>query len=466
MRLPLRLKALPPWTVGGLGGLVVLLSLAIWPVGASAQGPERLQPFTFIPSMTITGRYDTNITQARTGVLEDYSTIYSPGAEIVYRLPHTVLSGNFLWDFEEFDDFTDLNNLDQSGSGSLTHVFSPFLSFSAGFNYSRNESEDVDLDLTVQGRLAESARALQSSETIGADAAIQLDYLARLPVTLTYAFSDEQSSAADEVDSLSHVFGARASYLLVPARGHSLDLSYTASIKEEDTGKQLSPSEAEALNFAAIDLTEHIATIAYTHRFDPSLSATGGGGVSVVAHSSTPRLEGDVDPVFFASLTKRWVRTGLALNWSMDTGRGGGFGGTTTSNTVGLVADHSPIPNLSLALNLNFEEADLENDATGLDRDELRFLVSPSISYRLLRYFVFSGSYTYSRLDYDDKGGAFVPGSEFQEFTASLSIVLRHGLPHFTVDYSYSENDSEEEADDFDREVLYFSVSYSLPVSL
>ena len=195
---------------------------------------------------------------------------------------------------------------------------------------------------------------------------------------------------------------------------------------------------------------------------DQSLNVTAGGGVFVVAHSSNPREEGDVDPIFFAALTKTWARTGVGLNWALDTGRGGGFEGTTTTQTVGLVADHTPHPNLALFLNVNFEDSSPKNEATGLEIDEQRYLVSPGVSYNFLRYFNLSGSYTYSRIEGDE---GFV-GSKFQEFTASLSITLRQDLPHFSVDYSHIENDSEVDLDDFDRDVLLFSVNYSLPFGL
>lgn len=449
------------WGGTFLWGLLLTLHLGITPNGVLAQETGRPQRLIVIPSMTITGEYDNNIFQDPFDEVEDYSTIYSPGASVSYRWPHTVLSGNYVWNFQEYDDLEDLNNLDQSGGGSITHVFSPFLSFTSGIGYSISESEDVDLDLTVRGRLAESARERQSSESINADALIQLDYLTRLPITLTYAYADNLTSAADEVDELSHTFGANAFYVLVPGRGHRLNFDYTAEIREENRDTDRAPTDTD-LNFAANNSTDHIATTSYTHQFDQSFNVTAGGGVSVVAHSSNPRQEGDVDPIFFAALTKRWVRTGVGLNWALDTGRDGGFEGTTTTQSVGLVADHTPHPNLALFLNVNFEDSSPENEATGLESDEQRFLVSPGVSYNFLRYFNLSGSYTYSRIEGDE---GFV-GSKFQEFTASLSITLRQDLPHFSVDYSHIENDSEVDLDDFDRDVLFFSVNYSLPFGL
>ena len=448
-----------------LWGILLTLHLGITPKGVLAQEIVRPQRLIIIPSMTITGQYDTNIKQDPTDEIEDYSTTYSPGASISYRWPNTVLSGSYVWNFEEFDDLETLNNMSQSGSGRLTHVFNPFVNITGGFSYSKSESEEVDLDLTVEGRLAESARERQSSESLGANAAIQLAYFARLPIGLNYSFSDNLASAADEVDVQSHTFGANASYLVVPARGHSLDASYTVSIREENRNTTRSPPDP-ALNFAANNLTEHSVTASYTHRFDPSFSATGGGGLSWAAHSSDPRLEDELDPIYFAGLTKRWTRTGVGLNWTLDTGRGGGFGGTTTTQTVGLVADHAPHLNLSLALNLNLSDSELENEATGLGRDNLRYLVSPSFSYQFLRYFSLSGSYAYTRNEFDDEGGAFVPTSKFQEFSAGVTLILRPDLPQFAVNYFHSEEDSEDDTDDFIRDVLLFSVNYSLPFGL
>lgn len=453
------------WGPTLLWGLLLTLHLGITPKGVLAQEFVRLQRLIIIPSMTITGQYDTNITRVPTDEIEDYSTTYSPGASISYRWPNTVLSGSYFWDFEEFDDLETRNNMSQSGSGQLTHVFNPFVNFTGGASYSKTESEGVDLDLTVLGGLAESARERQSSESLGANAAIQLAYFARLPIGLNYSFSDNLASAADEVDVQSHTFGANASYLVVPARGHSLNASYTVSVSEENRNTTRSPADP-ALNFAANNSTDHSVTASYTHRFDPSFSATGGGGVSWASHSSDPRLEDELDPIYFASLTKRWTRTGVGLNGTLDTGRGGGFAGTTTTKTVGLVADHAPHPNLSLGLNLNLSDSELENGATGLDRDNLRYLVSPSFSYQFLRYFSLSGSYSYSRNEFDDEGGAFVPTSEFQEFTAGVAITLRPYLPQFAVRYSHSESDSEDDADGFVSDLLFFSVNYSLPIGL
>jgi hypothetical protein len=115
---------------------------------------------------------------------------------------------------------------------------------------------------------------------------------------------------------------------------------------------------------------------------------------------------------------------------------------------------------------LNLSDSELENGETGLDRDNLRYLVSPSFSYQFLRYFSLSGSYSYSRNEFDDEGGAFVPTSEFQEFTAGVAITLRPYLPQFAVRYSHSESDSEDDADGFIRDLLLFSVNYSLPIGL
>lgn len=414
--------------------------------------PERL---IITPSVNVSGKYDTNINQDAENEREDYSTIYSPGATITYRRPHTTLSANYVWNFEEYDDFVELNNLDQSGSGSFTHQFSPNLLFSGGVSYSQTEEEDVDLDLTVQGRLAESAREEQSSENIGADAAIQLGYIPRLPITLTYAFVDNLNSAADEVDELSHNFGAHGTYLLAPERGHRIDLSYTVSMIQENEDTQRAPGDP-ALNFAANDITEHVATVSYTHVFDPTLSATAGGGPSIVSHSDNPNIEGDVDPIFFANLTKRWTRTGVGVNWALDTGRGGGFEGTTETQSVGLVADHSPLPNLGLAVSVNYQESNEQNSGTSLDTDESQFVVSPSINYRFLRYFNLSGGYSYSRIE----GEGDFTGSEFQGFDAALSLILRPDFPQFTASYSYSHNESEANDDNFERELLLFSISY------
>lgn len=446
-----------PWAMISLFCLLVL-----FPCEAFAQyvigKPERL---IVTPSMGITGKYDTNINQDPSDEIEDYSTIYSPAGSVVYRLANTILSGEYAWSFEEFDDLEELNNLDQSGSGSVSHVFGPHLSFTGGVSYSKAEEEDVDLDLTVRGRLAESARERQSSESIGANASIWLGYLPRLPVTLTYGFSDATASARDEPDTLTHAFGADASYLIAPERGHRLDFSYTALIREENRNTTRAPADP-LLNFAANDLTEHTATAAYTHRFDPTFSATAGGGPSIVSHSDDPSMEGDIDPVLFAGLTKRWTRTGASLNWALDTGRGGGFEGTTTTQTVGLVADHSPLPNLGLAVSVNYGDSSEENRATALDTDEERFSVSPSISYLFLRYFSLSGGYSYSRIEGDEN----FTDSEFQGFDASLSLVLRPDLPQLSVNYSYSHNDSEADEDDFERELLLFTISYSLALGL
>ena len=92
--------------------------------------------------------------------------------------------------------------------------------------------------------------------------------------------------------------------------------------------------------------------------------------------------------------------------------------------------------------------------------------MSPSASYRFLRYFALSGSYTYSRNEFDDSAGGAVPTTRFNELAASLSLTLRPGLPRFSVDYTFSSNDSDNDDDDFDREVLLFTVSYSFPVGL
>ena len=67
------------WGGTFLWGLLLTLHLGITPNGVLAQEIVRPRRLIIIPSMTVTGDYDTNIFQDPFDEVEDYSTIYSPG---------------------------------------------------------------------------------------------------------------------------------------------------------------------------------------------------------------------------------------------------------------------------------------------------------------------------------------------------------------------------------------------------
>jgi hypothetical protein len=426
------------------------------------------QRLTLTPSLSVGGRYDSNIFQDPSGEVDDFITLVSPGISVDYLstepTPETKLEFDYRADFEFFADRSDQDQIAHFGfvqfSSQLTRTLTLRVLDRLIVTEDPLEREEVRDQNTGLGPASQQTR----ERTLVNRGDIALDVLLgqRFGLGLLFNSYIADVSDPDDVDEFRYSLGADLGYFTDVRRGSRVTLGYLVTL-HNFTGNggvdpDETPAEREARRRREADFVVHNAIAGFRHLFTPTLSGRVALGYAIVV-SDDPQEDGQ-DAIIAALEIKKTFSTGEAsflYNRRITSGEDEGGSILDDTLSVALLTRLGGKTTARLRSDLSFFDFQRVTTSGG---DRLFWSVRPALSYQISRPWGASIGYIYEYTDYTQ--GDFQNRSDHRLVLAT-QLSMREWL-FFELSYRFSarhvgEGRPVSDATDFDRHQVMLTVT-------
>ena len=319
-------------------GLLALLVVGLFGVGApatvDAQPPPRQpvviqQPWTLIPSLDVSERFDDNIFLTVHDRKSDFITELTPRLTLEYHSNRFNLSGSYSVVAQYYAETTDLNNFGDNQQGVLTldyRATPEFLVSVAGY-YARTSDTTSPLarpivpETVIVPPTSQSERRLSQLYGLNASGSYRFD--ARTTGTVMYSFAAVEQEDTPATYSNSPSLGV--SYELTPVDV----MSMTASVALYTVSSSAPDQEAYTL------------TLGWRRQWTPNLTTSLAAGPQLI--------DEEVHPTVIASSSYQLTRELLAsLTYSYGTGLVVGDAGAQQTSSLSGSLSYRPRPELEI----------------------------------------------------------------------------------------------------------------------
>jgi hypothetical protein len=409
------------------------------------------QVLTLTPSLSVGERYDDNIFEDPSNEEDDFVTVVTPSIQLRY-MPTSDTELNFKYrpSFEIYADHSDENQVTQRVllrfASPLTRLFS--LSVQDTLTITEEPGDRI-LEIDQETGLRTTSRE-DRGQTIrnSASVSLQVRLAPRSSFGLLFDSLLDDVDVENELDEFRYTIGGQLGYLVNVGRGNRVYVSSDVTFHQFSENGLALPNDE--------DFRVHTINVGYQHAFSRTLSGDVTIGYSITK-SDDPDFDDNSAVIGSIRLTKT-LRTGqVSLSYRRYFTSGGDKGGVVLADTfvASISTKISPKVTAGLGGNLslfNFEEP---ND----DEDRLFFIIRPSLSYQILRFWLLSVDYDFAVTNYDESNVA-------DETNHRLSFVSRFTLRRgwflsLTYRYRARQFDDPRSRDEFDRNIIELTLAYA-----
>jgi hypothetical protein len=418
------------------------------------------------PFLAVGERYDDNIFEDASNKESGFVTVITPGLRLHYRpQPETTLDFDYRTSFEIFHDNPDQNqsahyaNLQFKGplTRSLTlNVFDRFLL--------TEDPAERDLDQGPSGSDQTREDVLRNEASL----AVGIQLTPRIVFTPSFSSLLWDVTDPDEVDEFRYTLGAEVAYLTQIARQNQVFVSYSADFYHLANNPTNDPL---AFRPDATDFRVYSTSIGYRHSLTPTLLADVAIGYSI-AISVDPDRKDEDSVVGTVGLSKQ-LRTGRAgVRYSRQFFPGVREGGRVLGDVFSAFIATNITPKITVGLSSTLSllsYKDVTND------DRLFWIIRPSLTYQMLRFWSISAAYDYALTDFDNPDRADRNDQRFlllSQFAIRdkwfINLSYRHSSRHFDQSFIVVNGQIVDSRDDnpFDRNEVLLTVTFSWPFLL
>ena len=272
--------------------------------------PAQRGPLTLLPSIGVSEEYNDNVHSDNRNRESDFITNFSPAITLSVYRPSYQLNAGYSFSAALYAEGTQANQAFESqnfiGSGSFLVERGLTLSLSDAFAYNNTNTNLV----SAQGFSTGQQKSL--SNTISPGMTWQMTQLNSLSISASYSALRYLGSGTG-ADSDTYGIQTGVSHTFTRRLSGNLGYAFTyLDLRDQQNS------------------TSHTGTIGFGYQLTPTLSATINGGAAVTV------IGGDtsVSPAANATLTQAFSFGSAGLQYTQGVGVGGGFGGTTNTQTV------------------------------------------------------------------------------------------------------------------------------------
>ena len=272
--------------------------------------PTQRGPLTLLPSIGVSEEYNDNVHSDNRNRESDFITNFSPAIILSVYRPSYQLNAGYSFSAALYAKGTQSNQAFESqnfiGTGSFLVERGLTLSLSDAFAYNNTNTNLV----SAQGFSTGQQKSLSNTITPG----------------MTWQMTQLDSLSLSGTYSTLHYFGG--------GTGADSDTYGIQTTVSHTFTRRLSGNIGYAFTYLNLrdepNSSSHSATIGFGYQLTPTLSAAINAGAAVTL------LSGDtsVSPVVTASLTQAFSFGSASLQYTQGVGVGGGFGGTTNTQTL------------------------------------------------------------------------------------------------------------------------------------
>lgn len=404
---------------------------------AVAPAPEA-QRLTLTPFLSLGERYDDNIFQTFRNRTDDFITRVSPGICANYvstaPTPDTTFHLDYQANFESFARHSSENHISHRGSLGFASQLTPALSLKVTDTLVITE-EPFDRTGVINqfaGLRPASEQGRTRTVTNIADTALDIQLGTRSTLGLVFNSIVNNVDIPTEVDETSYSVGANLGYLTNVARRSTGYLSYLVTFHTFRENAPVTPGNETA------DFQVHDVKVGFRHELTPTLSGNVAIGPSFIT-SKDPQLDGDSGFAANLEVTKTFSIGRASLNYARNFTSGGGAGGASITDILGLAFFAEITGKLTAVLDSSFSHYNFRNltasqvVTNGGNRSV--WAIRPGLTYQILRPWRLSASYAYELTDFA-KGGSNLNIANIGDhrFTFASQFALRQWL---LLDLSY-----------------------------
>jgi hypothetical protein len=423
-----------------------------------------------IPYLTLSERYDDNIFQNSANKEDDFVTTITPGIRLYY-VPRrdTRLNFEYRADFDIYAENSDANEgahrLDLRFTGQLTRLL--LLEASERFSLTEDPGDRI-IDPEDTGGNPESEQ--RRGQVLRNDARVRLgvQVTPRIDLTPYFAHLLRDVDEPDEVDETRYQIGGEIGYLTNTLRRNRAFASYDVTFF--DFSRNGIPEQGAPPD--ETDFVVHTANVGYRHNFTSTLVADAAIGYAVAVSDSDDPNDDDESSVVGTIGFIKTLRTGAySLRYSRSFTSGGGGGGRAVGDIFLGTFSANVTPKILATLTSTLAFVDqrdaLANQAfTTARSDRVFWIIRPSLTYQMLRFWSFSVAYDYATTNADNN----FEDRHDHRVTVSTQFTIRERL-FLSLTYRYTTRDFDEQGplqanESFDRNQVVLSITYAPPLIL